>query len=67
MVVIWRWTSFKYAGDIIDFTPNNNNNTISFKFKENTTGQIGIDGTKSVEIMVSLKYISNFWRNLEMP
>ena len=31
------------------------------------TGQTGDDGIKSVEIMVLLKYISNFWRTLEMP
>ena len=30
-------------------------------------GQTGNDGTKNVEIMVSLKYLSNFWRTLEMP
>ena len=29
-------------------------------------GQSGDDGTKNVEIMVSLKYLSNFWRTLEM-
>ena len=31
------------------------------------TGQTGNDGTKNVEIMVPLKYLSNFWRTLEMP
>ena len=30
------------------------------------TGQTGDDGTKKVEIMVTLKYLSNFWRTLEM-
>ena len=30
------------------------------------TGQTGNNGTKVVEIMVPLKYISNFWRTLEM-
>ena len=30
------------------------------------TGQTGDDGTKNVEIMVALKYLSYFWRNLEM-
>ena len=24
-------------------------------------------GTKDVEIMIPLKYLSNFWRTLEMP
>ena len=31
------------------------------------TGQTGDNGTKTVEIMVSLKYLSNFWRTLQMP
>ena len=31
------------------------------------TGQTVDDGTKNVEIMVPLKYLSNFWRTLEMP
>ena len=30
------------------------------------TGQTGDDGTKDVEIIVLLKYLSNFWRTLEM-
>ena len=43
------------------------NITDSFKFKAKVTGQTGNDGTKDVEIMVLLKYLSNFWRTLEMP
>ena len=39
----------------------------SFKFKAKITDQTGNDGTKDVEIMVPLKYLSNFWRTLEMP
>ena len=31
------------------------------------TGQTGDDGTKNFEIMVPLKYLSNFWRTSEMP
>ena len=31
------------------------------------TGQTGNSGTKNVEIMVPLKYFSNFWRTSEMP
>ena len=37
--------------NIIDF-PANNSNSISFKFKEKMTRQIGNDGTKDVEMMV---------------
>ena len=52
-------------GDIAIFAENNT--TDSFKFKAKITGQTGIDGTKDVEIMVPLKYLSNFWRILEIP
>ena len=31
------------------------------------TGQTDDNGTKDVEIMVPIKYLSNFWRTLEMP
>ena len=31
------------------------------------TGQTGDNGIKNVEIIVPLKYLSNFWRTLEMP
>ena len=50
---------------IIKF-PNNNNNSISFKFKENIIGKKGNGGTKAIEILVPLIYLSNFWRTLEM-
>ena len=43
------------------------NITDSFKFKAKIIGQTGDDGTKDVEIMVPLKYLSNCWRTLEMP
>ena len=42
--------------------------------KQKITGQTAadnnngnIDGRVDVEIMVPLKYLSNFWRTLEMP
>ena len=60
-----------------DIPARNNNNQIvvfaednltdSFNFKVKFTGQTDDDGTKDVEIMVPLKYLSNFWRTLEMP
>ena len=43
------------------------NTTDSFKFKAKITGQTGNNGTKGVEIMVTLKYLRYFWRTLEMP
>ena len=44
-----------------------NNLTDSFKFKAKITGETENDETKDVEIIVPLKYLSNFWRTLEMP
>ena len=40
---------------------------MSFKFKQKITEKTGNSGTKEVEIMVSLKYLSKFWRTLEIP
>ena len=40
----------------------------SFKSKIKITGKTtNNDNEKDVEVMVSLKYLSNFWRTLEMP
>ena len=44
----------------------NDDNSVSFKFKQKVTGHAYAGGTKDVEIMVSLKYLSTFWRTLEM-
>ena len=46
----------------------NDNNTLSFKYKASIIGNTEDNGTKSkVKIAVPLKYLSNFWRSLEMP
>ena len=37
-----------------------------FKFKQKITGQRGNDGTKDIEIIRSLKHLSNIWRTLEI-
>ena len=50
---------------IVDFIENNL--TDSFNFKVKTTDQIGDNGTKNVEIMMFLSYLSVFWRSLELP
>ena len=52
-------------GNIVDF--NGANATDSFNFKTKITGQTNDNGIINVEIMVPLKYLSNFWRTLEMP
>ena len=44
----------------------NKNNSISVTFKQKITGQTGNNGTKNVEIIVPLKYLSNLRRTLEM-
>ena len=53
------------AGNIVDF--NGANATDSFNFKTKIKGQTNCDGIINIEILVPLKYLSNFWRNLEMP
>ena len=51
-----------------DDSDNNLQNSESFKFKVKITGNTPNDGnTEDVGIMVPLKYLSNFWRTLEMP
>ena len=45
-----------------------NNNSASLKFKTKIAGRIEESAdTKNVKIRVPLKYLSNFWRTLEMP
>ena len=55
----------KYCKD----DPNDNlADSESFESKVKITGNTPADGnTKGVEIIVPLKYLSNFWRTLEMP
>ena len=53
-------------GNVIDFTGANHNSK-SFKYKQKITGGTGNSSTKNIEIMKSLKCLSNFWRTLEMP
>ena len=50
-----------------DESNNNLADSESFKSKANVTGKTPNNGNeKDVEIMVPLKYLSNFWRILEM-
>ena len=51
------------AGAVANFP----GNSASLKFKQEMTGSTGDDVTKNFEIMVPLKYLSSFWRTLEMP
>ena len=46
----------------------NDNNALSFKYKANLNGNTETNGTiKVVKIALPLKYLSNFWRSLEIP
>ena len=52
-------------GDIFDFK--GANATDSFNFETKITGQTDNNRKINVELMVPLKYLSNFWRTHEMP
>ena len=52
--------------DAIIDSPADNINSIPFKFKQKITGQTGNNWTKDIKIIVPLKYLSNFWKTLEM-
>ena len=66
---LWQYTKEIPAiynnGAIVTF--NGANVTDSFNFKTKITSQTNDDGIINVEIIVPLKYPSNFWRTLEMP
>ena len=66
---LWQYCKDIAAVDnnnaIVNFT--DNNLTDSFNFKVKITGQTGDDGTKNVEIMGPLSYLSVFWKILELP
>ena len=66
---LWQYCKYipvvNNAGDIVDFTATNT--TDSFKFKTKITGQTDNHGRlDDVEIIFPLKYLSNFWKTLEM-
>ena len=66
---LWQYygdkPSLNNADTIVDFTDANHNSKSS-KYKQKITGVTDANGKKNVEIMVPLRYLSNFWRNLEM-
>ena len=62
----------KTSGSLWQYYKDNPNDNMtqseSFKSKIKITGKTPADGnTKDVEILVPLKYLSHFWRTLEMP
>ena len=62
----------KTSGSLLQYYKDNPNDNItqseSFKYKIKVRGKTPAAGnTKDVEIIVPLKYLSNFWRTLKMP
>ena len=63
--ILWN---FKRDEIINNADVTNDDNAPSFKYKANLIGNTENNGTKNgVKIAVPLKYLSNFWRSLEMP
>ena len=65
------WQYYKDETALIDVGASSNfsaskNNSIPLKFKQKLIGETADGGTKDHEIMVLLKYLSNFWRTLEI-
>ena len=61
---LWQFKRDEIEGDV-DLTVDDNhipNNSSSFKYKSSF-----ITNRNGVKIAVPLKYLSNFWRSLEMP
>ena len=61
---LWQFKRDEIEGDV-DLTVDDNhipNNSSSFKYKSSF-----ITNRNGVKIVVPLKYLSNFWRSLEMP
>ena len=57
--------SFK-RDEVIDNADFSNYNAPSFKYKASITGNTEANGTKN-GAKIAVKYLSKFWRSLEMP
>ena len=61
---LWQFKRDEIEGDV-DLTVDGNhipNNSLSFKYKSSL-----ITNRNGVKIAVPLRYLSSFWRSLEMP
>ena len=62
---LWQFKGDEMMGSLA------NNTSSSFKYKSNLIGNTDADGAnrkkEGVKIAFPLKYLSNFWRSLEMP
>ena len=57
---LWQYYKDDPSDNLID--------SESFKYNVKITGKTPVDGnTKYVETILPLKYLSNFWRTLEIP
>ena len=67
---LWQFKRDELNNDNIN-TALADNNAPSFKYKASIIGNTDVDGANSkkddVKLAVPLKYLSNFWRSLEMP
>ena len=67
---LWQFKRDEIEGNV-DLTVDANhipNNLSSFKYKSSFTGNTENNGIKNgVKIAIPLKYLSNFWRSLEIP
>ena len=61
---LWQFERDEIGGedDLTVDAQNISNNSSSFKYKSNLS-----ENRNNAKITISLKYLSNFWRSLEMP
>ena len=67
--ILWQFEIVEVPANNADLSINNSQ---SFKYKAALVGKTanhndGKSSVKDAEIVVSLKYLSNFWRSLQMP
>ena len=68
MIHLVAYEGFKRDEIVNNANVNNDDNAPSFKYKGSIIGNTENNGRKNgVKIAVPLKYLSNFWRSLEMP
>ena len=61
---LWQFKRDEIEG-YVDLT---NNNSSSFKYKSSFFDDLSQAGIRNnVKIVIPLKYLSNFWRSLEIP
>ena len=65
------WSLWQFTRNEIDDNADISVNISSFKYKSDLIGDLEADATdgkvKNTKITIPLKYLSNFWRSLEIP